>query len=211
MDMMARTRIKICGLKSAEMARATVESGADAIGLVFYPKSPRNVSIELAAQIVSSLPAFTSSVALFVDAEPEFVRSVLTQTSIDLLQFHGDESPEYCRSFGRPYIKAVRVQPEVDLLQYAMRYSDSRGLLCDAYHPDAPGGTGERFDWQLLPDNLPLPLILSGGLAPDNVAQAIKTTQPWAVDVSSGVERSKGVKDIDLVKAFIGGVIDGSE
>lgn len=211
MDMMARTRIKICGLKSAEMARATVESGADAIGLVFYPKSPRNVSIELAAQIVSSLPAFTSSVALFVDAEPEFVRSVLAHTTIDLLQFHGDESPEYCRSFDRPYIKAVRVQPEVDLLQYARRYSDSRGLLCDAYHPDAPGGTGERFDWQLLPGNLPLPLILSGGLAPDNVAQAIKATKPWAVDVSSGVERSKGVKDIDLVKAFIGGVIDGSE
>lgn len=204
--MMARTRIKICGLKSPELARATVEAGADAIGLVFYPKSPRNISPEQAAEIVGALPAFSSSVGLFVDADPAFVRKVLSVAPLDLLQFHGDESPEYCRSFGRPYVKAVRVRPDLDLVEYAGRFSDSRGLLCDAYHPDAPGGTGQQFDWELLPADLPLPLILSGGLTPENVGQAIKVTHPWAVDVSSGVESSKGIKDIDLVKAFIGGV-----
>ncbi|XZG69202.1 phosphoribosylanthranilate isomerase [Chitinibacteraceae bacterium HSL-7] len=197
------TRIKICGLKDAATARATAEAGADAIGLVFYEKSPRAVSGAQAASIAAALPAFVSSVGLFVDAEPAFVRAVLDQVPLDVLQFHGDESPEYCRSFGRPYLKAVRVKPDLDLVEYAGRYADARGLLVDAYVPGVPGGTGEAFDWGLLPASLPLPLILSGGLTVDNAARAVRTVKPWSVDVSSGVERERGIKDLDLVAGFI--------
>lgn len=156
-------RIKICGLRDVATARATAALGADAIGLVFHEASPRHVSINTAHEIVAALPPFVSTVGLFVDADPNLVEGVLRTLPLDLLQFHGDEPPEYCRAFGRPYIKAVRVKPGLDLLELADRYADARGLLCDAYSPLAHGGTGERFDWNLLPASLPLPLILSGG------------------------------------------------
>ncbi|MBM3115636.1 phosphoribosylanthranilate isomerase [Jeongeupia naejangsanensis] len=196
-------RIKICGLRDVETAVATARLGADAIGLVFYAPSPRCVDAGVAASIVAGLPAFVTSVGLFVDAAPGYVRDLLRQAPLDLLQFHGDESPEYCRQFGRPYIKALRVKPDTDLVECAKRYHDARGLLVDAYVPGVPGGTGEAFDWALLPAGLPLPLILSGGLHPDNVELAVKQVRPWALDVSSGVERSKGEKDLAKVAAFI--------
>ncbi|HSC80181.1 MAG TPA: phosphoribosylanthranilate isomerase [Chitinolyticbacter sp.] len=196
-------RIKICGLRDPETAAQTARLGADAIGLVFYGASPRHVDIATAAAICEALPAFVASVGLFVDAEPEAVREVLAQVPLDLLQFHGDESPEYCRSFGRPYLKAVRVKHDVNLLEYAARYRDARGLLVDAYVPGVPGGTGEAFDWSLLPADLPLPLILSGGLAPHNASDAVQAVKPWAVDVSSGVESGRGIKDLNKIAAFI--------
>ncbi|WP_374356132.1 phosphoribosylanthranilate isomerase [Chitinimonas sp.] len=196
-------RIKICGLRDVATAQAVAALGADAIGLVFHEPSPRHVSINLAHEIVAALPPFVMSVGLFVDASIAQVEGVLRTLPLDLLQFHGDETPEYCRSFGRPYIKAVRVKAGVDLLEYADRFADARGLLCDAYSPSAPGGTGERFDWRLLPAQLPLPLILSGGLDPRNVAAAVAQVKPWAVDVSSGVESVRGIKDIEKVRQFI--------
>ena len=150
-----------------------------------------------------ALPPFVSAVGLFVDADPDFVRQVLDSVSLDLLQFHGEESPAYCRQFNRPYLKAVRVKPGLNLLEYAARYPDTRGLLVDAWVSNAPGGTGETFDWALLPSELPLPLILSGGLNPGNVAGAIQRTHPWAVDVSSGVESGRGIKDVAKIAAFV--------
>lgn len=199
-------RIKICGVRDVATARAIAGLGVDALGLVFYEASPRHVSLNVAHEIVAALPPFVASVGLFVDAEHAWVEGVLRTLPLDLLQFHGDEPPEYCRSFGRPYIKAVRVKPGVDLVEYADRYADARGLLCDTYSPAAHGGTGESFDWNLLPAELPLPLILSGGLNPANVAQAVRQTRPWAVDVSSGVERERGVKDLALAGRFVAAV-----
>lgn len=200
-----KPRIKICGLRDPEMARLTAELGADAIGLVFYPPSPRNVDIDTAAHIVAALPAFVSSVGLFVNADLAFVKSVLAAVPLDLLQFHGDESPEYCRQFGRSYLKAVRVTPDINLLEYVRPFMDGlcKGILVDAYVEGVPGGTGEAFDWNLLPKDLPLPLILSGGLHPENVFAAICSVRPWAVDVSSGVESSRGIKDAAKIAAFI--------
>jgi phosphoribosylanthranilate isomerase len=199
-------RIKICGLRDAATAQAAARLGADAIGLVFYEPSPRNVSCNVAHEIVAALPPFVTSVGLFVDAPRETIEGVLRSVPLDLLQFHGNESPEYCRSFGRPYMKAVRVTPGVDLVEYADRYADARAILCDAFVDSAPGGTGHQFDWSLLPADLPLPLVLSGGLNPDNVADAVRRVRPWAVDVSSGVERARGVKDLDCITCFIGAV-----
>ncbi len=196
-------RIKICGLRDAETAVAAAQLGADAIGLVFYAPSSRAVDASQSQQIVQALPPFVTTVGLFVNADPDYVAGVLAQVPLDLLQFHGDESPDYCRQFNRPYLKAVRVKPGLDLLEYAARYGDARGILVDAFVPDAPGGTGETFDWSLLPAQLPLPLILSGGLHAGNVADAIRQVRPWAVDVSSGVERSKGIKDVAKIAAFI--------
>ncbi|WP_035054129.1 phosphoribosylanthranilate isomerase [Andreprevotia chitinilytica] len=196
-------RIKICGLRDVAMAVEAAQAGANAIGLVFYGPSPRNVEIETARAIVAALPAFVSTVGLFVDADPALVRQVIERTQIDLLQFHGDESPAYCRQFGRPYIKAVRVKPDTNLVEYCALYPDAKGVLVDAYVAGTPGGTGEAFDWSLLPKALPLPLILSGGLNPDNVTDAILQVQPWAVDVSSGVEAARGVKDPAKITAFI--------
>lgn len=196
-------RIKICGIRDVTTARAIAGLGVDALGLVFHEPSPRHVSLNVAHEIIAALPPFVSSVGLFVDAEHAWVEGVLRTLPLDVLQFHGDEPPEYCRSFGRPYIKAVRVKPGVDLIEYADRYADARGLLCDAYSPAAHGGTGESFDWALLPSDLPLPLILSGGLNAGNVAQAVRQTRPWAVDVSSGVERLRGVKDVELARRFV--------
>lgn len=200
---MTRTRIKICGYTQVEAALHAAQAGADAIGLVFYPPSARYVDPARAREIARALPAFVSSVALFVDAEAGYVRAVIEQVRPGLLQFHGDETADYCRQFGLPYIKAVRVQTGLDLVQYATRFQDAQGLLLDAYLAGEAGGTGKVFDWNLIPRTLPLPLILSGGLNPANVAAAVAQVRPWAVDVSSGVEIGKGVKDATRVEQFI--------
>jgi phosphoribosylanthranilate isomerase len=196
-------RVKICGITRREDLRSACDAGADALGFVFYAKSPRHLSVEQAGSLVATLPPFVTSVGLFVDAEPDFVRQVLKHVPLDLLQFHGDESPDDCRRFGRPYLKAVRVRPGIDLLEYAAGYSDALGLLLDAYVPDMPGGTGERFDWSLIPAQFRKSVVLSGGLTPENVADAVRRVKPWAVDVSSGVEARPGVKDAAKVAAFI--------
>ncbi|HEU0220168.1 MAG TPA: phosphoribosylanthranilate isomerase [Gallionella sp.] len=194
------TRIKICGITRAEDAQIAVRSGADAIGLVFYERSPRHVSIAQAAQLVAALPPFISTVGLFVDAEAAFVREVLAAVPLDLLQFHGDETPEYCAQFARPYIKAIRVKAGVDLLQCAFDFCSAKGLLLDAHVEGIPGGTGATFDWALIPKQMPLPVILSGGLDAENVAAAIERVRPYAVDVSSGVEASKGINTLKGIK-----------
>ncbi len=197
------TRVKICGITRPQDALAAAYAGADAIGLVFYAKSPRNVALAQAAGIVQALPPFVTSVALFVNPTADEVRAVMRQVRPDVLQFHGEEGPEFCRSFGMPYLKAVRVRPETDLLQFAALYADAQGLLLDAWSDAAHGGTGERFDWNLIPADLPKPPILAGGLSPANVRAAVETVRPWAVDVSSGVEISKGIKDAALIAAFM--------
>jgi len=197
------TRIKICGLTREQDIHAAVYAGADAIGLVFYEKSPRHVSGERAAQLLSVLPPFVTTVGLFVDAEAKFVREVLAAVPLDVLQFHGDESPEYCMQFGRPWLKAIRVRPGVDLLQCAARYAGAQALLLDAHVEGVPGGTGATFDWSLIPESLALPVILSGGLDRGNVADAIARVRPYAVDVSSGVEAQKGIKDAAKIAAFV--------
>lgn len=197
------TRIKICGITRAEDALAAAHCGADAIGLVFYERSPRHVSIAQAAQLAAALPPFVSVVGLFVNAEAALVREALAQVPLDLLQFHGDESPEFCAQFARPYLKAIRVKAGVDLLQCASDFRTAKGLLLDAHVEGIPGGTGATFDWSLIPEHMPLPVILSGGLATENVAAAIKQVRPYAVDVSSGVEASKGIKDAAKIARFI--------
>lgn len=203
-------RVKICGITKPEDGVEAARLGADAIGLVFYEKSPRNVTLEQARAVVRALPPFVSVVALFVNPDEAFVRRVLDACTVDILQFHGEESPEFCRSFSRPYLKAVRVRPGVDLLEWAAAYHDARGLLADAFVEGAHGGTGAVFDWTLLPPALPLPLILSGGLTPDNVQEAVAKVHPAAVDVSSGVELGKGIKDAAKMAAFISGARHGS-
>lgn len=200
------TRVKICGITRAEDAHAAAGAGADALGFVFYPPSPRNVDAGVARDIIRALPPFVTSVGLFVDPDPTDVKRVISIAPVDLLQFHGDETPQLCRSFGLPYIKVIRVRPGVDLLEYARRFDDSRGLLLDAYVSGTQGGTGTRFDWTLIPENLPKPIVLSGGLDPDNVAEAIRQVRPAAVDVSSGVEAAKGIKDPRRILSFISGV-----
>lgn len=197
------TRVKICGITRVEDALAAAQAGADAIGLVFYERSPRRVSIAQAAQLAAALPPFITSVGLFVDAEAALVREVLAHVPLDLLQFHGDEPPEYCAQFAKPYIKAIRVKAGVDLLQCASDFHGAKGLLLDAHVEGVPGGTGATFDWTLIPRRLPLPVILSGGLDAENVAAAIERVRPYAVDVSSGVEASKGIKDAAKIARFI--------
>ncbi len=196
-------RVKICGITRLEDALFAVNAGADALGFVFYEKSPRHVSAVQAAGICRALPPFVTRVGLFVDASAEFVQSVLKIIPLDLLQFHGDETPAYCAQFGKAYLKAVRVTAVTDLLKYAADFAAASGLLMDAYVPGVPGGTGETFDWKLIPANLPKPVVLSGGLTPENVASAIQQTRPWAVDVSSGVESAKGIKDQHKIAQFI--------
>ncbi|AVY94968.1 phosphoribosylanthranilate isomerase [Microvirgula aerodenitrificans] len=208
--MIETPRIKVCGLTRAQDAHDCARLGVDAIGLVFYPDSPRHVTLEQARAVVAALPPFVSVVALFVDPAPAQVEAVLAAVPVDMLQFHGDESPDFCRAFQRPYLKAVRVRPGLDLLDYAGRHAGARGLLCDAFVPGQAGGTGATFDWRLLPPALPLPLILSGGLDPENVTDAIRRVRPAAVDVSSGVETAKGIKDAAKIAAFISGVHDAS-
>ena len=197
------TRVKICGITRLEDALAAAHNGADAIGLVFYQHSPRHVGIELAAKLAGVLPPFVSVVGLFVNADSSVVREVLAGVPLDLMQFHGDETPEYCAQFGKPYLKAIRVRKEVDLLQYTERYAAAKGLLLDAHVEGVPGGTGKAFDWTLIPRNLSMPVILSGGLNAENVAAAIKQVQPYAVDVSSGVEAGKGIKDAAKIARFM--------
>ena len=200
------TAAKICGITRVDDALACARAGAHAIGLVFYEKSPRHVSIERAREIVDCLPPFVSTVALFVNPQAAEVERVLASMPISILQFHGEEPPEFCERFRLPYLKAVRVKPETDLLQYAALYAQAKGLLLDAFVEGSHGGTGQAFDWSLIPRVLPLPLVLSGGLSPDNVTEAIRRTRPWAVDVSSGVEQAKGIKDAAKIAAFMQGV-----
>lgn len=201
------TRIKICGITRAEDALAACAAGADALGFVFYPPSPRNIDPEHARDIIAALPPFVSAVGLFVDCDVRQVEDVTARVPLDMLQFHGDETPEFCVRFGRPYLKAVRMRSGVDLLEYARRFATARGLLLDAYVSGTHGGTGTRFDWRLVPaGRLPLPLVLSGGLTADNVGEAVRGLRPWAVDVSSGVEAAKGVKDPQRIREFIAGV-----
>lgn len=199
-----RTRVKICGLTRAEDVQAACEAGADAIGLVFYPPSPRAVTVEQASLILMDVPPFVTVTALFVNPTVSEVQAVLTQIpAISLLQFHGDESAAFCRQFGRAYIKAIPMRDDVDLAQQASIYDDALGLLVDTYKPGFPGGSGESFDWHRLPQSLSKPLILAGGLTPDNVAEAIKQVAPYAVDVSGGVEASKGIKDNAKMLGFM--------
>lgn len=200
---MPKTRIKICGITRPRDGLAAAQAGADAIGLVFYAASPRHVAIPLASEISAALPPFVSRVGLFVNASVEDVRTVLETVPLDLLQFHGDERPNFCKQFNKPYIKAINVKPGMDLLQYASLYSEASGLLFDSFVEGASGGSGISFNWDLIPTKLTLPIILSGGLKPENVAAAIRQVRPWAVDVSSGVESAKGIKDVQKIAAFI--------
>ena len=205
---MSRTRIKICGITREADLDAAVAAGADALGFVFYAPSPRHVTTQRAAALVARVPAFVKTVGLFVNAEPDAVTAVLDQVPLDLLQFHGDENPGYCASFRRPWIKAARVKPGFDLLEYAQVFAGATGfsgLLLDA-HVEGYGGGGKAFDWSLIPPSLPQPVILSGGLHPGNVAEAVRRVKPWAVDVSSGVEAGRGIKDMQKIVDFIAGV-----
>ncbi len=198
--------VKICGITRPEDALAAARAGAHAIGLMFYAKSPRHVTPARAAEIIRVLPPFVTTVGVFVNASAEEVRSALSEAPVGLLQFHGDETPEFCRQFKRPYVKAVRMKAGVDLLQYAREYHDAKALLLDNYVEGLHGGSGVAFDWSLIPRGLPLPVILSGGLTPENVMEAVRRVRPGAVDVSSGVESAKGVKDAQKITAFIRGV-----
>jgi phosphoribosylanthranilate isomerase len=182
---------------------AVANNGADALGLVFYEKSPRHVSVQQAVQLVHAVPPFVTMVGLFVNPSVDYVREVLAKVPLDVLQFHGEEAPEFCRQFGKPYLKAIRVKAGVDLVECAARYAGAQGLLLDAFVEGTQGGTGESFDWSLIPHDLPLPVILSGGLHAGNVVAAIKQVRPYAVDVSSGVEAAKGIKDAAKIAAFI--------
>lgn len=203
---MARTRIKICGITRPEDARVAVQSGADALGLVFYPKSPRAVSLAQATEIAAAVPAFVTLVALFVDETAERVSRVLESVPIDTLQFHGDEDEAFCAQFARPWIKALRVRPDTDLVASCQRYASARGILLDAWQEGVPGGTGKTFDWSLISSGLPLPLLLAGGLNPANVGSAIEAARPFAVDVSGGVEAKPGIKDPEKIRQFIAAV-----
>ena len=198
-----RTRVKICGLRDPAHARLAAEAGADAIGLVFYSPSPRFVTPDAAARIAAALPPFVAAVGLFVDAREAQIREILSQVPIDLLQFQGDEPPGFCERFARPYVRAVRMEPGADLLEYARRFSSAKALLLDAHLPGTPGGTGLTFDWTAIPADFPMPVILSGGLTAANVGRAMREVRPWAVDVSSGVEASRGLKDPAKIVEFI--------
>jgi len=200
---MAAVRSKICGITCVEDALVAAHAGADAIGLVFYPRSPRAVTVRQAREIIAALPPFVTTVGLFVDATSCEINETLDAVALDLLQFHGDETPEACARYRHPYIKALRVRPGDDIAQACRRYHDASGLLLDAYVEGVPGGTGLAFDWGLVPAELDKPIILAGGLTPENVSEAIEQVRPYGVDVSGGVERSKGLKDARRVEAFI--------
>ncbi|XOB94379.1 phosphoribosylanthranilate isomerase [Pseudomonadota bacterium 24LQ007] len=195
-------RVKICGLTRPQDVEAAVACGADAVGLVFYAPSPRAVNLEQARILAAKVPAFVSVTGLFVNPERDFIETVLDAVPLDLLQFHGDESPEFCQSFGRRWIKAVRVREPGQIEQAFADYQQASGLLVDAWDPNRYGGTGQSFNWSLIPESRPLPLILAGGLSSDNVARAIEQVRPWAVDVSGGVEESKGKKDATKLSQF---------
>lgn len=204
---MRRTRIKICGLTREEDVDAAVAAGADALGFVFYPPSPRYVSVERAAELMARVPPFVTIVGLFVNAASDEIKRALDRLPITLLQFHGDEAEADCSAHGRPYIRAVRMREGVDLVEYAACFPSARGFLLDAF-VDGYGGGGKTFDWSLVPPTFDRPLILSGGLGPSNVGDAVRRIRPWAVDVSSGVEAAKGIKDAGAIARFISGVHD---
>lgn len=196
---MTRIRIKICGFTRPQDLREAAALGIDAAGLIFFAGSKRHVDADTAAAIVRAAPPFVSTVGLFVNEQADTVRHVLERVPLDMLQFHGDEPPEYCRQFGRPYLKAIRVRSRDDIIHAAAAYTDARALLLDAYSAEGYGGTGHTFDWQLLPENLPLPWILSGGLNSGNLAQALRQTRAATIDVSSGSEHAPGIKSMDKI------------
>lgn len=202
MKKLLRTRVKICGITRAEDAIEAVRLGADAIGFVFAP-SPRNVSVAKAAEFADKIPAFVTIVGLFVNADASLINEAIAKVKLNLLQFHGDESPHECAQYGMPYIKAIRVKSDTNLVQYAQDFSDAKGLLLDAYVEGIAGGTGHKFDWNLIPKTLTKPVILAGGLNAENIADAIKYVKPFAVDVSGGVELGKGIKDAQKMAAFM--------
>ena len=199
--MQQRTRIKICGLTRREDVDAAIEAGADALGFVFYAKSPRCVGVEQAAALARDLPPFVTPVGLFVNASPNAIAQAAQAVPQLLLQFHGDESPADCDAAQRPYLRAARMTPQLDLLDFAARYPDARAILLDA-HVEGYGGGGKVFDWSLIPRNVPRPVVLSGGLHAGNVTEGILRVRPWAVDVSSGVEAAKGIKDAAAIRRF---------
>lgn len=199
------TRVKICGVASAEMAEAACEAGADALGLVFYPKSVRAVSLAAAAEALKGVQALVTTVGLFVDPDVDEVRRVLDSCALDCLQFHGNESATFCEQFARPYIKAISMKPQVDVAALLEEHKNARSVLFDAWRPDAPGGTGDTFDWSRLP-TLTQSWILAGGLTPENVGRAIDQARPSAVDVSGGVESAPGQKSTLLMRQFIAAV-----
>ena len=198
-----RTRVKICGITRLEDALYAAECGADSLGFVFYPPSPRHIEIAKAAQLIAKLPAFVTTTALFVNADRTEINSVISTTRIDLLQFHGDEDASFCESFNRPYIKALRVREGMDIAAEVSAYPSARAILLDAYVKGVPGGTGLSFDWHLIPPALSSRLVLAGGLDVENVAMAIQQTDVFAVDVSGGVEAAKGIKDAEKIRRFI--------
>lgn len=197
-----RTRVKICGITRLEDAEAAARAGADAVGLVFYPPSPRCLTIDQARRLRQGLAPFVSSVALFVNPSQAEVERVLVGVRPDLLQFHGEESPQFCGGFGVPWLKAGRVRQGLDLIEYLRPFAAASGWLLDAW-VEAYGGIGARFDWSLVPPRLERPVVLSGGLSAENVGNAIRSVRPWAVDVSTGVESAKGIKDAARIAAFI--------
>ena len=200
---MSVVRSKNCGITRIEDALAAVAAGADAIGFVFYAKSPRAVTAVQARAIIAALPPFVTTVGLFVNASACELNETLDAVPLDLLQFHGDETPEQCEGYHRPYIKALRVKAGDDIAGACHAYASASGILLDAYVEGVPGGTGQAFDWSLIPQGLSRPIILAGGLTVDNVVQAIDQVRPYAVDVSGGVEKSKGIKDHDKIRAFM--------
>lgn len=204
---MMRTRVKVCGITRREDALAAIAAGVDALGFVFYAPSPRAVNAVQVQAILTGLPPFVSKVGLFVNASAEEVNAVITATALDCLQFHGDETPAFCAQFNLPYYKAVRVKPGVNLIQCAEQYATATALLVDTFSEKAVGGTGEVFDWSLIPAQLSKPIILAGGLGADNVAHAIQQVRPYAVDVSGGVELTKGVKAPEKIAAFMQQVV----
>ena len=199
-------RTKICGVTRIEDARTAIQHGASAIGFIFWKESARYIPPARAREIIAMLPPFVTTVGVYVDPDEEWVKETSLSAGLSLLQFHGNEDPDFCGGFSLPYIKAVRVKVGLDLLQYATRYGGARGLLLDTYVEGEPGGTGTVFDWNMVSRDLPLPVILSGGLQPENVMEAIRCVRPWAVDVSSGVEAAKGIKDARKIAAFMQGV-----
>ncbi|MCG8612323.1 MAG: phosphoribosylanthranilate isomerase [Pseudomonadales bacterium] len=200
---MSRVRVKICGITNPEDALSAVAAGADALGFVFYEKSPRYVAPEVAARICAQVPAFVAKVGLFVDHDETAVRNVISSVELELLQFHGNETESYCKQFDRPYIKAVRVNAENQIRDALAQYPSAKNLLLDAYVKGVPGGTGQKFDWGLIPAELAHNVILAGGLDPQNVAEAVSMIKPYAVDVSGGVEQAKGIKNQSAVQEFI--------
>ncbi len=203
--MAQRHRVKICGITRPEDALAAAQAGADAVGLVFVERSPRCIALPRAQAVVAALPPFVTVVALFLDAEAESVTQILAALPTAVPQFHGDEPPEYCRSFGRPYLKAIPMGGGVDPARYARRYSDAAGLILDGHPAGEMGGSGQRFDWSTVP-RLGRPVILAGGLTPENVAEAVRIARPYGVDVSSGVESAPGIKDPARITAFLAAV-----